>query len=261
MKLEHRFFLNFSKYRFLLTELIKRDIKIKYRNSALGIVWSFLNPLLMMAVLTFIFSTFFQKSIPNYPVYLLTGRLIFDFFSGSTTAAMRSIRSNSSIMKKVYVPKYIYSLSAILSNFVNFLISLIVLVLVMIVTGAPFSIFNLAAIIPLIPLFILTVGVGLILATAAVFFRDFEYLYGVFTTLLMYGSAIFYPISVIPAAYKSIFLANPVFAAISGFRDAIILGQMPEIFPLIYLTVFAVVSLIIGVIIFYKLQDKFILHV
>ena len=258
---EHRFLLNFSKYKFLLYELVKRDIKIKYRRSALGILWSFLNPLLMMIVLTIVFSTFFQRDIPNYPVYLLTGRLIFDFFSGSTRAAMVSIRSNASIMKKVYVPKYIYSLSVIISNFVNFLISLIVLVLVMIATGASFSVFNLAGILTIIPLFILTLGVGLILATVTVFFRDIEYLYGVFMTLFMYGCAIFYPISIVPSQFLPFFLANPVYSAISSFRDSILYGQLPAIGPFLYLSTFALVSLIIGVIIFYKYQNKFILNV
>lgn len=258
---EHRFILNFTKYKFLLKELVKREIKAKYRNSVLGIFWSFLNPLLTMIVFTLIFSTIFKRDIPNFPVYVLTGRLMYEFFAGSTKAAMKSVRSNSNIMKNVYVPKYIYALSSILSEFVTFAISLVVLIVVMVVTGASFSVFNFLAIIPIALVLILCVGCGLILATINVFFRDIEYIYGVFTMLLMYGSALFYPIDIIPAKFLPFFYANPVYAAISGFRDCILTGTFPGIQSMLYLGIFGAVSLIIGVSIFYKYQDKFIFYV
>ena len=117
-KFEHRFIVNFSKYRYLLKELVKRDIKIKYRRSVLGIFWSFLNPLLTMVVLTIIFSSIFAMDIENFPVYVLIGKLVFDFFAQGSKAAMMSIIRNASIIKKVYVPKYMYSLGVVLSNFV-----------------------------------------------------------------------------------------------------------------------------------------------
>ena len=119
-KFEHRFIVNFSKYRYLLKELVKRDIKIKYRRSVLGIFWSFLNPLLTMVVLTIIFSSIFASDIENFPVYVLVGKLVFDFFAQGSKAAMMSIIRNASIIKKVYVPKYMYSLGVVLSNFVTF---------------------------------------------------------------------------------------------------------------------------------------------
>ncbi|MGL6298446.1 MAG: ABC transporter permease [Methanobacteriaceae archaeon] len=258
---DHRFISNFTKYRFLLKELVKRDIKAKYRNSALGILWSFLNPLLTMVVFTLIFSTLFSRTIPNFPVYVLTGRLLYEFFAGSTRASMKSIRSNSNIMKNIYVPKYIYALSSIFSEFINFLISLIVLIGVMVATGASFSLFNFTSIIPIILVLILSIGCGLILATVNVFFRDLEYIYSVFTMILMYGSALFYPIDIIPEKFLPLFYANPVYAAISGFRDAILYQTFPAMSTMLYLAIFGIVSLIIGVTIFYKYQDKFIFYV
>lgn len=259
--LKHRFMANFLKYRYLLTELVKRDIKIKYRRSVLGIFWSFLNPLLFMIVLTLIFSVFFARDIPNFPVYILTGRIVFDLYAHGSKAAMTSIRRNSSIIKKVYIPKYMYSLSSVLSNFVTFALSLIVLFMVMIVTNAPFTIYILFAILPIVLLLMFTIGAGLILATVTVFFRDIEHLYGVFLTLLMYGSALFYPIDIVPDQYRIFFELNPVYAFISLFRDSFLYGKMFDPITLLYAAVSAVVLLVIGIFVFYKYQDRFILYV
>lgn len=259
--LKHRFFANFLKYRFLLRELVKRDIKIKYRRSVLGIFWSFLNPLLFMIILTLIFSVFFARDIPNFPVYILTGRIIFDLYAQGSKAAMNSIKRNSSIIKKVYIPKYMYSLSSVLSNFVTFALSLIILFMVMIATNAPFTIYILFAILPIVLLLMFTIGAGLILATVTVFFRDMEHLYGVFITLLMYGSAIFYPIEIVPENYRIFFELNPVYAFISLFRDSFLYGRAFEPTTLLYAAVSAIVLLVVGIVVFYKYQDKFILYI
>ena len=259
--LNHRFIKNFTKYKFLLMELVKRDITLKYRGSVLGIFWSFLNPLLHMIVLTVVFGTFFGGSIPNFAVYALTGFLIFSFFSSATRLSMNSIKKGAPILKKMYVPKYIYALASILSETVNLFISMIVLVLVMIATGCSFSIYNLTAIFPIFFLFIFTIGCGLILASINVFFKDVKYLYGVFTRLLMYGCAIFYPISIIPERFLPIFYANPVYCAISGLRDSILDGIFPNTLLLLYLSIISIITLSLGIIIFYKTQDKFILHI
>ena len=267
--LEHRFITNFTKYRFLLIELVKRDISVKYRGSALGLLWSLLNPLLTMIVIATVFEFFFGPYIEYFPVYVLTGRLAFSFFSVSTKSAMNSIKSGSAIIKKIYVPKYIYALAGVLSEAINLIISMIVLVGVMIAIGCPFSIYNLACIIPLFFLFIFAIGCGLVLASANVFFKDVKYLYGVFTILLMYASAIFYPLSRIPDNLLIFFYANPVYCAISGFRDAILgpigpthTGAMfPDIGLLLYLAIVSVLALVIGIYVFYKTQDKFILHI
>ncbi len=258
---KHRFFVNFSKYRYLLIELVKRDIKIKYRRSVLGIFWSFLNPLLMMIVLTIIFQTFFAHNIANYPVYLLTGRLVFDFYAQGSKAAMGSIKRNASIIKKIYVPKYMYSLGVILSNFVTFGLSLIVLFGVMLVTNAPFTIYILFAILPILLLLMFTIGAGLLLATVTTFFRDIEHLYGVFITMLMYGSAIFYPVDIIPESYRFLFELNPLYAIISLCRDSFLYGQIFDMNTLLYASAVSIILLVSGILLFYKYQDRFILYV
>lgn len=260
-KFEHRFIVNFSKYRYLLKELVKRDIKIKYRRSVLGIFWSFLNPLLSMIVLTIIFSTIFAQNIENFPVYFLTGRLVFDFYSQGSKGAMKSIIKNAAIIKKVYVPKYMYSLGVILSSFVTFLLSLIVLFGVMIFTHVNFTIYVLYAIIPIFLLLMFTIGAGLILATVTVFFRDIEHLYGVFITMLMYGSAIFYPASIIPEQFQFLFDLNPVYGIISLCRESFMYGHAFPLDSLLYVSIWSAGLLIMGIFLFYKYQDKFILHI
>ena len=259
---KHRFFVNFSKYRYLLVELIKRDIKIKYRRSILGIFWSFLNPLLMMVALTIIFSAIFKRGgAENYPVFFLTGKLAYDFFAGGSTASMGSIKKNAGIIKKVYIPKYMYTLSSVLSNFVTFLLSLIVLFGVMIATHATFTIYILFAVVPIFLLVMFTTGVGLILATVTVFFRDMQHLYGVFVTILMYGSAIFYPVEIVPQNYQFLFTINPVYALISLCRDSFLYGRMFDLNTLLFASVSSAVVFVLGIILFYKYQDKFILYI
>jgi lipopolysaccharide transport system permease protein len=257
----HRFFVNFYKYRYLLIELVKRDIKIKYRRSILGLFWSFLEPLLFMVALTLIFSTIFHNSIHNYPVYLLTGRLPFEFFARGTIACMSSVLGNAAIVQKIYVPKYMFSLGLVLSNLVNFLLSLIVLLLVMIATQAPFTLYMLLSIIPIVLLVVFIFGIGLILATLSVFFRDLTYMYGIFVMLIMYGSAIFYPPAVIAPKYQFILTLNPVYAFISLFRDSFYYGRFFDPSQLLFATVSSILALAIGILIFYKYQDKFILFV
>lgn len=269
---------NFMKYRYLLGELVSKNIKLQYRNSVLGVLWTFLQPLLTMIVLAFVFSNLFGRNsaeVVNYPVYLLSGRLLHQFFVQSTKKAMKSIRSNTSIIKKVYVPKYIYPLSGILSNFVTFLISLIVLVGVMIfynVIGKdPVAVSwqIIFAIVPVIVLFFLSLGVGMILATLDVFFKDVENLYDIFTLLLFYLTPIVYTIDRLGFAegswQASMLKLNPMYGIIGMFRAAIIHStefmSFFSINDLIYCSAFALICCAIGFVAFYKKQDKFILHI
>lgn len=251
---------NFSKYSFLLTELIKRDISGKYKDSTLGLFWSFLNPLLSMIVLTMVFSLIFAGSIANFPVYLLSGKLIFDLFSNASTGAMNSIKDNSEIIKKIYVPKYMFSVGIVCSEFINFLISLIVLIAVMIATGAPFHFALIYSPIPIFFVVVLTMGVGLILATATTFFTDIKYLYGVLIMLLSFMTPLFYPIDIIPQQFMFAFKINPLYAGVSSFRDIVLNGTFPTTGPLLYLIITSVLSLIIGIFVFYKYQNKFVLN-
>lgn len=269
---------NFLKYRYLLGELVRKNVKLQYRNSVLGMFWTFLQPLMTMIVLSIVFSNLFGRDsaeVVNYPVYLLSGRLLHDFFTQSTKRGMRAIRTNASIIKKVYVPKYIYPLSQVLSTFVTFLISLIVLVVVILffnlINKNPIAISwqIIFFIIPVIILFFMSLGVGMILCTLDVFFKDVENLYDVFTLLLFYLTPIVYTVDRLgfePGSWQeSLLRLNPMYGIIDMFRAAVI--HSTEFmayfdFNMLWYTIgFTAVMLVIGFIAFYKTQDRFILHI
>lgn len=264
---------NFHKYRYLLGQLVKKNIKLRYRRSYLGILWTLIEPLLTMIVLSIVFGALLGRNRTDpafagvpFPIYVLTGRLLYSFFSSSTNAAMKSIRNNSAMIRKVYVPKYIYPLSGVLANFVIFVISLIVLFGVMIfflATGsyhAPINWHMLLSVIPLINLFIMALGVGMILSTLCVFFRDVEYLWSVVLMLIMYCSAIFYFIDQMSGSAQRLIKMNPLFGIINNFRRTFF-GQTFDMTLLMYTSVFAVGTLLVGLVLFYKKQDSFILHI
>ncbi len=249
------------RYRFLLAELVKKVIKLKYRRSYLGIVWSLVEPLLEMIVLAIVFGTLLGNEDPTFPVYILTGRLLYSFFSQGTKASLTSIRRNASMIKKVYVPKYLYPLSAVLSNYIIFGISLVVLVAVALILGVYPTVHIFSVVVPLILLLILTLGTGMILATLGVFFRDLEYLWNVGLMLVMYTCAIFYyPERILASGYNWILRLNPLYCVIALFRDSVF-GRAFDVQMLLYATGFSVGALVIGLLIFRKNQDKFILHI
>ncbi len=252
---------NFNKYRFLLGELVKKDIKLKYRRSYLGILWTLLEPLLTTAVLTVVFSNLLGRGGKTFPVYILTGRLLYTFFSNATKAAMKSVRSNSAMIKKVYVPKYIYPFSSILSNYVIFLISLIILFLAAILFSVMPTWYLLQILVPLVMILILSLGVGMILATLAVFFRDLEYLWSVALMLIMYTCGIFYHVEDLKLGEHAwIFNLNPLYLIIVNFRDAVF-GNPLNREALILSAVYSFGALLIGILLFYKKQDDFILNI
>ncbi len=265
---------NFYKYRFLLYEIIRKNVKLQYRDSVLGIFWTFLQPLLTTLVLVFIFGNVFGKSnkgVVNYPIYLLCGRLLFEFYSQSTKRAMRSIRNSASVIKKVYVPKYIYPIANVMSTFVTFAISLSVLLVFIVIylvkggeTAPHMTWYLLLTPVPIIILFMLAIGVGLILSTLNVFFKDVDYLYEVFCLLLFYMTPIVYSVEALKItskAFKLVLMANPMYSITEMFRDCVLRGQLINPHHLLYALGFAVATIVIGGIMFYKKQDKFILHI
>ncbi len=255
-------FSTFYKYRFLLQNLINRDIKVKYRRSTLGILWSVLNPLMMMLVMTLVFSYFFRFDIENYPVYILSGQLIFNYFTESTNMAMESVIGYAPLIKKVYVPKYIFPLEKSCFSFINMCFSLVALLVVMVFTGAPFHGTFILALYPMVTLFLFSLGCGLFLSSSAIFFRDIIHLWSVFTTALSYASAVFYPVSMLDGSLMGILIRfNPIFWYIDAFRQVVINGQMLTLPHIIVCAGCAVIALIIGRKVFKNGQDRFILYI
>lgn len=259
MKNIKRYIENFNKYKGLLKQLVVRDIKLKYRRSVLGMFWSFLNPLFMMIIMTIVFSKLFNR-VENYTVYFLTGKLIFDFYSEATKASMNSVIQNSSLIKKIYIPKYIFPTSKAMSAFVNLIFSLLVLTIMLFITNVEFSLTMLLFPIPLIYIFFISLGIGLILSALTVFFRDIVHLYSVFCLGLMYLTPIFYPADIMPEKYIILQKINPVYHVIGYFRKIILYGEIPTIHENFVCIGFSVIFMILGLFIFYKKQDKFIMH-
>lgn len=249
-----------QKYRFLIKQLVDRDFKAKYKRSVLGVFWSFLNPLLNMAVQYVVFSNLFRFDIPYFPVYLLCGNVIFTYFSESCGMALTSIVGNASLITKVYVPKYIYPLTRIMSSLINLLISMIPLIAVALISGllpAPAYILSLYA---FVCLALFCLGLGMLLSAAMVFFRDIQFLWGVLTTIWMYLTPIFYPVSALPETAQRIVMLNPLYYYVTFVRTCIIDGVSPE--PTMYAQclLYAIGALVVGAWVFKKNQDKFVLY-
>lgn len=248
------------KYGFLLSQLVERDFKTKYRRSVLGILWSVLNPLLIMIVQYMVFSTLFRFDIPNYSVYLLSGIVMFNYMSEATSQAMTCIIQNASLINKVYIPKYIYPFSRVLSTGVNFLFSLLALYIVIIATGMSISFSHIAMLYAIGCVFIFILGVSLLLSSIMVFFRDTQFLYSIVLTIWTYLTPIFYPESILPPYLMSLMKFNPMYHFIRFIRFIILYGGIPDPKAWVYCAVFAILSLLIGVYVFKRTQNKFILN-
>ena len=253
---------NSWKYRDLLKQLVSRDIKLKYRRSFLGYLWSVLNPLLIMIVMTIVFSTMFSRNIENFPVYLFTGQLMFNFMNTSTHQAISSITGNAALLKKTYVPKYIFTVSKISSGLVDFFFSLGALLIVMIATRAKFTPYMLLTPFVALQLYVFCIGLGMFLAQANVFFRDIQYIYNAVTTAWMYCTPIFYPVDLLPE--KVMWMVkhlNPLYFYVGQFRDLVYAGCLPGSKIIFAGCATAILMLFIGVKSFLRTQNKFILYI
>lgn len=241
---------------FLLEEIVKKNFSSKYKDSVLGLFWSVLKPLFMMAIFTIVFSTLFGRNIENFPVYFLCGWCIFNFFNSAISVSMNSLKGNKNILQRTSAPKHIFVLGAIISEFLNFFITLILLIGVMLVTQATFY-WSLMPflILPIISLFMMVTGLGLMLSVVCVYYSDVQHLWGVLSLMLMYASAIFYPMNIVPEPYYSYLILNPLFWIINQFR-CFIYGIMPEWLYIINLLLLSLICLVGGIIIFKRFENK-----
>lgn len=251
----------FRRFMPLLGELVVRDIKVRYRHSVLGLVWTVLNPLLMMTVITFVFSTLFRQNIPNYPIYYLSGSLLFSFNSESTTTALNSIITNSSLIKKVYIPKYLFPFSNILSGLVNLGFSLIAMFVVMVITGTPFHVTLLLIPIPIFYTFLFATGLGILLSALTVYFRDIAHFYSVFILAWTYFTPIFYPVEILGEKALMLMRLNPMYHYIFFMRELVVNGNFPSMKENLLCLLIGLFMVLIGLLVFYKKQDKFVLFV
>lgn len=250
-----------EKYQFLIKQLIVRDFKVKYKRSVLGYLWSFLNPLLTMTVQYIVFSTIFRQGIDNFRVYLLSGIIMYNFFAEAIGQGLNAILANSSLITKVYVPKYIYPVTKVVSCSINLCISLIPLLLVSVITGAPITFAMILVPYALLCLLLFCVGMSLALSSAMVFFRDTQYLWGIASMIWMYATPVFYPESIIPEQFRAILDCNPLYHMIKFIRVILMEGVSPDPLEYLYCLIAAVAACIFGAFVFKKTQDKFVLYI
>lgn len=254
-------FSNIRRDWFIIASLVSKDFKLKYRRSILGVAWSVLNPLLMMIVLTAVFSTFFRFSIENYPVYLILGSTLFGLVTNAASAAMVSVIESASLVQKVRINKIIFPVEKVLFELVNFAVSLIAVLAVMI-----FLQVHITANLLLMPLLLVyctlfALGLGLVLATLAVFFRDVVHIWGVITTAWTYVTPLFYPMEILPDWMQAIEQFNPMYLYVNYFREIALWGTTPGLMENAICLAMALVMLFIGVVVFRKFQNKFIFYI
>lgn len=249
-------FSDILQYVFVIRELTSREIKRKYARSSLGIIWSVLNPLLMMVVMSLIFSTMFKKSIENFPIYYLTGQTFWGLFNGATNSAMTALVDNKSLLIKAKLPKHTFILSRVYTALVNFGYTCIAYALMLLIFRIKITLTVLLFPIGVLYTLVFSIGIGYLLATEYVFFADIKYLYGIFLTLLMYLSALFYPVESLPEIMQNVINWNPVYLVIYFARQCVMYGQVPEIWVWIRLSAWSVGAVLVGMIVFRIKENK-----
>lgn len=249
-----------KKYQFLFSELVKRDFKKKYKRTVLGMLWSILSPLLQLFIMSIVFTKFFGRNVDHYIIYLFSGNLLFSFFKESTTGGMHSLMQNANIIKKINLPKYIFLLSKEVSSCINFALTLVIYFLFAAIDGVPFTWKFILLLYPVFFLLIFNIGVGFILSALFVLFKDIQYLYDIFTQLLMYLSAIFYTVDIFSPKMQMMFYLNPVYTYITYFRQIVLYQTIPSLSVHLLCAFYALFMLFIGCFFYKKYNYKFLYY-
>ena len=257
------FFSDMKKFMPLLKNLVSKDFKIKYRRSVLGVAWSVLNPLFTMLVITTVFGKLLKIQVENFATYYIVGFAIWNFFSEATSNSLSSILSSAPLIKKVYIPKYIFPIEKCLFSLVNFFFTLIAVIIVMLFQGVVPSVTAILFPIPVIYCFIFVCGVSLFLSAATVYFRDIQHLYGVLLTMLMYLTPIIYPLEILKdyTFVLRIVQLNPITHYVEYFRNLVMYNTIPGLKENLICLGISLFSLLFGALVFKKAQRKFILHI
>jgi ABC-2 type transport system permease protein len=240
----------------LIWYLVLRDLRVRYRRSTLGLLWTMLQPLMMMLVLYVVFSHVFRFDVYRYPVYVLAGILFWNFFQQSIVASMNSLRGNAGILQKLPVPKAVFPIASVLSGVVNLCLALVPLLAILLATGQRLEPALLFLPVAIILAAMFTLGAGLLLSPLAVFFSDVVELVGVVLVLLMYLTPIFYPMSIVPERFRWLVRYNPIRSVLEVFRDPIYYGKIPPLPHVTVTLVIALLALLIGAYAFRKSSDR-----
>ncbi|MDR1001436.1 MAG: ABC transporter permease [Clostridiales bacterium] len=251
----------FKRYIYLLINLVKMDFATKYRRSVLGVLWSVLNPLLMMIVMYTVFSKLFRVTVPNYPVFYLTGTLIFGLMSEATGNALGSVVGSAGLIKKVYIPKYIFPIEKCMFALVNTIFSFVAVLILTPILGVPLRPTVLLFFIPILYTLVFSMGLGMILAAGNAFFRDIGHLYGVLITMWQFLTPVIYSEDAVPMEVRAVFVFNPMYYYVKYFRDVMMYNRIPDLRQNMICLAWSVSFLIVGLVVFKVKQDKFILYI
>jgi len=246
---------------FILSSLVGKDFKLKYRRSILGVLWSVLNPLLMMIVISAVFSFMFQRNIENFPLYLILGQTVFNFMSTSTSTGLMSIIDAAPLIKKIRVNKTLFPLEKVAFEVVNFAISLVAVALVMVWFRVVPTVHLLFLPLLILYLLLFCAGLSLLLSALAVFFRDVIHLWSVVVLAWMYATPIFYPFDMLPEIMQVIMKFNPMYHYVTFFREIALWHEVPSLLHNLICLGCGVIMFALGLFAFRKLQKKFILYV
>lgn len=250
-----------SSYRDLISNLVKRNLTVRYKRSAIGFLWTMLNPIIMTVVYTIVFSTIFRFGTEDFIIYFLSGFLVWNFFAQSTGDSCQCILASGTLIKKVYVPKTTFVLSSVVSNLINLGFAMIPLLALLLILGKGVNLSCLYVVPALILVTWFTLGVSFIVSALSVFFHDFGEMYRVLLTPWMFLTPIMYPMEIIPQKYAGLLHLNPMYHLVRCFRDPVYHGTAPEGATLLISIFIAGATLIIGYLIFKRLEDLFIYHV
>jgi ABC-type polysaccharide/polyol phosphate export permease len=242
-------------YRDLIWQMTIRNITVRYKRSFLGVFWTLLEPLLTMMVMAFVFTALLSRSIPHFPVYLFCGLIVWGYFAGSTNSAMRDFVATERLISRVYLPQSVFVIVAITTGLVNFMIEIFTLLIITLVMMGSISLYIPTLILPIFILTIFNLGLGLILAPLSAYFSDINTIYNILLRLLLYLSAIFYPVDILPDWLQKIVNLNPVYQFIHVFRNPVYYGTPIPLDSLLYISIWAVGLITIGVFLFTQLAD------
>lgn len=242
---------------FLITELVRRDFKARYNQSILGVFWCVLQPTLTMLLLYAVFSIFFKSGVKNFSLYLISGIVFYQFFTETTSSAMRSIRQNSALITKIKIPLWTYPVTQAVASLVNFMVALIPLFVVVYLTNVPIKATMFLLFYSTFCMLLFSLGIGLILAALVIFFQDIEFLWGFACLLFMYATPIFYPDTQLLLIHHYMLYFNPLYHIIH-FSRTVLNGDIPPIKEFIICAIFAIVSITVGQFIFGRLKKTFV---
>jgi len=250
----------FNRYKYYLFSVVRRDYMSRYRGSVLGVLWSLLHPVLTMLVTTAVFSYLFRFNIEYFPVYFFSGQLIWGLFNESTSLAMSSVIGAEGIIRKIYIPKYIFPLSKVISSAINLCFLFLAYLVIFAVMGVPFNWTMVLIPIPLIYTLIFALGVAMFMSAVAVFFRDTIYLYSVLLTMWMFLTPIMYPVDILPPWLIPYYGFNPLYHFVDYFRSVAMWGTVPDLWSNLVCIGFAMASFCIGIYVFMTKQNRFLLY-